>query len=144
MKSLQERFEEKFITEPNSGCWLWAASVNEGGYGQIRDGVRMRKAHIVSYEFSNGSVPVGLELDHKCRVTSCVNPAHLEAVTHKENMRRGINALPSINARKTHCKRGHLFDIGNTIVRGGQRRCRICDCAWFRERSRTLKRLRTA
>jgi hypothetical protein len=71
-------------------CWLWTAGKAYWGYGWF--GVAHRTpvlAHRYSWELANGPVPEGLELDHLCRVTACVNPAHLEPVTHAENVRRG-------------------------------------------------------
>ena len=82
-------------TEPNCGCWLWMGELNNKGYGRIvrgnnHTGTRERLfAHRVSYELVNGEVPYGMDLDHKCRVRSCVNPAHLEPVSRSENNRRG-------------------------------------------------------
>lgn len=79
------------VTE--TGCYLWIGSVGKKGYGQFglgNDGSRNRvvRAHRFSYELKYGPVPIGLELDHNCRVRSCVNPDHLEPVTHVENLRR--------------------------------------------------------
>ncbi len=88
-----ERFTSKYTVEPNTGCWLWTAHVVKGGYGRFRDG-RMVLAHRWSYEHFNGPIPAGEEVDHLCRVRSCVNPQHLEAVTHVINVNRGD--LPSI------------------------------------------------
>lgn len=72
-------------------CHVWTGTKTTGGYGQtrVRGGLRRRYAHIAAWEAVNGPVPDGLELDHLCRVTSCCNPEHLEAVTHAENIRRG-------------------------------------------------------
>jgi len=113
-----------------SGCWLWTASRNPGGYGQIwANGKAARHAHRIAYELLVGPIPDDLELDHLCRVRHCVNPAHLEPVTHAENVRRGnmeIKRLAVIRGR-THCKRGHPFDDANTYVTpDGRRQCRVC------------------
>ena len=69
-------------------CWLWTGAVDAGGYAHFRHDGRTQKAHRVVWELLNGAVPDGLELDHLCNVRHCVNPAHLEPVTHAENMRR--------------------------------------------------------
>jgi hypothetical protein len=120
--SLLERFEEKYIPEPNSGCWLWtAAQIN--GYGAIKVAGRFRGAHRVSYELHKGPVPAGLVLDHLCRVPFCVKPDHLEPVTIGENISRGDNH----HRRKTRCKRGHAFTEENTLILStGSRACRTC------------------
>jgi hypothetical protein len=76
---------------PETGCWNWLHATSPDGYGRIeRNGVRMG-AHRYFYEQQRGRIPVGLELDHRCRNRRCVNPAHLEAVTGQENCRRGRN-----------------------------------------------------
>jgi hypothetical protein len=77
-----------------------------------------------------GAVPEGLELDHLCRVRGCVNPKHLEPVTHRENLMRG-ESWSAVNARKTHCPEGHPYDETNTYIDGkGRRRCRECARAY--------------
>lgn len=121
-RPLIERFEEKYIPEPNSGCWLWlAAQLN--GYGVIKDGGKYRGAHRVSYEFYKGPIPEEMVLDHLCRMPLCVNPDHLEPVTIGENISRGDNH----HRRKTRCKRGHEFTIANTLMLStGSRACREC------------------
>ena len=63
-----------------SGCWIWTGSLNDGGYGQTSWRGRMTRAHRVSYALLKGPLVEGLEIDHLCRVISCVNPAHLEQV----------------------------------------------------------------
>lgn len=73
-------------------CWLWTAHVNDDGYGVLKVEGRTRPAHIWSYEYHVGEVPTGLELDHLCRVRACVNPWHLDPVTHAENVRRAVAA----------------------------------------------------
>lgn len=73
-------------------CWVWIRYCDRNGYGKVgRDG-SMMLAHVAMWVDRNGPVPVGLELDHLCRNPPCVNPAHLEPVTHAENMRRGKRA----------------------------------------------------
>lgn len=85
-----ERFWQK--VEKTSSCWLWRGHVKATGYGQVafeRGPVKKKfLAHRVSYELLVGPVPQGLTLDHLCKVRRCVNPAHLEPVTQKENARR--------------------------------------------------------
>ncbi len=122
MKSLQERFESKIMPEPNSGCWLWLGSLTHNGYGSIWANGRLKRAPRVSYELHVGIIPHGLEIDHLCRVRCCVNPDHLEAVTRKENARRGYYG------QKTHCPQGHPYSGDNLYVRpnGKGRDCRKC------------------
>jgi hypothetical protein len=127
---LPDRFWEKVAPEPNTGCWLWTASLNNQGYGFFGVGRRMLLSHRVSYEALIGHVQGGLHLDHLCRTRSCCNPLHLEPVTAKENARRG--AASALNKARgaliTHCPAGHLYDAGNTEHRpkGRGRRCRTC------------------
>lgn len=82
----------------SAGCWLWTGSSNPGGYGQIRlsvaEGARLVVTHHVTYEHFVGPIPVGLQLDHLCRVRLCCNPDHLEPVTQRENIRRGAACGP--------------------------------------------------
>ena len=111
-------------------CWQWTASTTAQGYGQIRTGGgagAMLYAHRVAYEFTVGPIPGGLQLDHLWRVRRCVNPAHLEPVTNRENGLRG-ESFAAINACKTHCPKGHEYTPGNTVVdsNDGSRKCRIC------------------
>lgn len=100
-------FHRQYIPEPNSGCWLWEGYSPNGRYGAM--GWRGKKrvlSHIVSYEIHCGEVPKGKFLDHKCRNTFCVNPDHLEPVTHIVNVRRGkLASSPT-------CKHGHLYANG--------------------------------
>lgn len=121
-RPLLERLMAKVAIDEN-GCWLWTASVRPNGYGQVAYKGSPRQAHRVVYEAVRGPIPGGLPLDHLCRVRHCVNPAHLEPVTHRENVRRGANA------QKTHCLRGHPLS-GDNLFRNdprGWRKCKACD-----------------
>lgn len=127
-KPLLDRFREGYKVDP-SGCWLWQKYKNIYGYGMLCEGGRngrMLWAHRVSYEFHCGPIGAGLEIDHLCRIRACVNPAHLEPVTHRTNILRG--EAPSANcARQASCIRGHPFDERNTgRNKNGGRYCRAC------------------
>jgi hypothetical protein len=99
--------------EVEDGCWVWGR-----GLGNQITGY----AHRAAYEAAYGSVPPGLELDHLCRNRLCIRPDHLEAVTRRVNIMRGLRS-----ALKTHCDHGHLFSGDNIIVRkNGARNCRAC------------------
>jgi hypothetical protein len=82
----KERIQAKVHMDPNSGCWLWTASLSWDGYPQIYHAGGMKRAHRVSYEVFVGPVPEGMQICHKCDTPSCVNPAHLFPGTQKENI----------------------------------------------------------
>lgn len=82
----RERFEEKYVPEPNTGCWFWIAAVIGRGYGQFRYQGRLWVAHRVSWELAYGPVPAELWVLHKCDQPCCVNPEHLFLGTHDDNM----------------------------------------------------------
>lgn len=120
--------EARFLAkvEKTATCWNWIGCRRPRGYGMLNIGGKIRSAHRVAYEMYVGPIPAGREIDHLCRNTSCVKPEHLEAVTHKENVLRGVS-LAAGHAKQTHCDRGHEFDEGNTLFYdGGRRRCRKC------------------
>jgi len=128
-----ERASAFFVECAADECWLWTGCKARGGYGQIFNGERMVTAHRVVYEDRVGPIPEGLTLDHLCRVTSCVNPKHLEPVTSWENNRRGTSPS-ALNLQKTHCVNGHEFTVENTYhrIKDSARICRACG----RERAR--------
>jgi hypothetical protein len=124
-RPLRERIEAAISVDAN-GCWIWQGPRTPYGYGIFHTGSRVDGtkrqggAHRAAYEMFVGPIPEGLELDHLCRVRACVNPDHLEPVTHLENMRRA----PA--SQKTHCLRGHEYTPENTRLHRGKRACRTC------------------
>lgn len=117
---------ENYTVDPETGCWDWHGGKSDRGYGSISLDGRSHQAHRVSYELYVGPIPDGLQIDHLCRNRGCINPAHLEPVTCRENVRRG-EGPSAVNATRTHCKHGHPLSGDNLrISRNGKRRCRAC------------------
>lgn len=116
-------------------CWLWTASKDRNGYGQVRLGPRPGKliySHRLAYEMLVAPIPVGMVIDHLCRVPSCCNPDHLEVVTQTENVRRGGG---NGYKNRTHCIRGHEFTETNTRKNDkGYRQCISCKKEYDRAR----------
>lgn len=116
-----DRFFARVSVAPD-GCWIWDGARYATGYGTFAFGKKSFVAHRVAYLMCKGAYPLGLDLDHLCRVRPCVNPAHLEPVTRQENLRRS----PLCSASRTHCPHGHEYDAENTYVYEGRRFCRAC------------------
>ena len=149
----------RFTLEDN-GCWLWTGPKKWNGYGfcmigSRTDGTRCNKyAHRLFYEVLVGPIPTDFDIDHLCRCRLCVNPSHLEAVPRRVNLERSkrptcpkghndfryrngrrrcnlcypINGIQ--NSLKTHCPRGHTYDI---VQKDGSRRCSVCHAIQSRE-----------
>lgn len=112
-----------------SGCWLWLGAINSDGYGRMRDPRtsygRMMQAHRFFYEQVRSPIPEGLQLDHLCRVRRCVNPEHLEPVTSRENVRRGllrkltpsdVTEIRTLGDSKTHSAIATKFGVSRRLV----------------------------
>lgn len=144
----QQRFWSKVDKEHPSGCWLWTDKPGRLGYAQVRIGGRSGSfvlVHRWAYEHLVGPIPAGMTIDHQChnRDTSCiggpscihrlcVNPSHLEVATQRDNTLRS-GGVSAVNARKTHCLKGHPFDEANThFTKAGNRVCKICRLASLR------------
>lgn len=143
MKSIAERFENKYQPVPWSGCWLWTAAIDDSGYGEIKAptefGNRKFKAHRVSYEIHKGEITMQFVVDHICRVPACVNPDHLRAITKIENTMIGFGYM-AINARRDNCNHGHEFTKENTIFKDSKRRrCKTCKNETEKLRKRNMR-----
>ncbi len=105
-------------------CWLFGGAITRNGYGQVRRKGVTLYAHRYMWTLMRGPIPAGMQIDHLCRVRHCINPQHMEVVTHRENLRRGEGITARL-ARKTHCPHGHEYTEANTY-RPPSTRHRIC------------------
>jgi hypothetical protein len=131
------RFLAKFRVAED-GCWVWYGSTNQQGYGQFWVVGKLELAHRRAFLWWRGLIPPGTEIDHLCRVRSCVNPSHLHAVSHRENTLCG-RTVTATNAAKTHCFHGHPFNLENTGPATHGRRCRICHAEEERARRERIR-----
>lgn len=135
-RSLRDRFDASYVVS-STGCWEWTKYLDEDGYGRTSLNGRPLRAPRVSFELHVAPIPTGLTIDHLCRNRRCVNPDHLEPVTHAENCRRREHVPPA------SCVNGHPYDETNTYIRpNGQRDCRRCIVA--RQQKARAKRLASA
>lgn len=139
-----DRFMKFVIPVTESGCWLWTGRCDEKalpspgyghGHGQFTADKRRLGAHRWYYEQVKGPVQEGLHLDHLCRVRCCVNPDHLEPVTPRVNILRGIGPAAE-NVQKEYCVRGHSLAAENLLnCKDKSRRvCRQCKREYARQR----------
>ena len=121
---LRARIVRKTL-KSEEGCWLWLGEAHRAGYGATKVKSKTCMAHRVAYAAFIGPLCKGAEVDHLCRNRCCVNPWHLELVSHRENVVRSDNFI-GIHARKTHCVHGHELSEENIYRRGARRVCRRC------------------
>ena len=143
-RTCEERFWSKVNFNSNKGCWLWTGGTRgDSGYGSFSVSSNKKKrtlaSHRVAYELIIGNIPIGLTLDHLCRIRHCVNPFHLEPVSIRENVLRG-QGLPAQNARKSHCRHGHLLSEDNIYRPPGKPRRNCRKCAEYRKREKLSQR----
>lgn len=114
-----------------AGCWEWTGATNGYGYGLVFIRGRKHYTHRLAYQLAEGAIPVGLVIDHLCENPICFNPIHLDAVTHRENLRRASKV-----GGKSHCVHGHEYTPENTyITPAGSRQCRTCNKRRWREQN---------
>lgn len=121
------KFWARVVRGTDAQCWTWFGALGSHGYGVFSLGkFNLQNAHRVAWRALRGPLPEGLSIDHLCRNRRCVNPSHMELVTNVENVMRG-ESFSAVNARKTHCQRGHLLAGDNLeSMKNGARSCRIC------------------
>lgn len=120
-----DRFSARYEVN-DDGCWLWTGPLEKTGYARMWHKGRNEFAHRFAYTQFVGQIPDAMQLDHLCRVRHCVNPAHVEPVTPRENTLRGTGPS-AVNAQRTHCINGHEFTPENTYDQQGRGRgCVLC------------------
>ena len=133
MRGRAEPLEARFWAKVDTSgeCWVWTGSLNRNGYGVIAVNHRHEAAHRTAWRLSGRALDPALTLDHLCRNRRCVRVDHLEQVTMRENLLRGMNHA-AIAGRRSTCVHGHLYTDANClwrITRGGRRyrTCRTCE-----------------
>ena len=129
--SAKERITSRSAVEDRgyrTPCWISNRSGNGDGYTKLTFEGKVRATHRFAYEVFVGPIPDGTVLDHLCSQRACCNPEHLEPVVFKENLMRG-DTPAALNARKTHCPKGHALTDDNLIpanLKQGSRACLRC------------------
>jgi hypothetical protein len=132
--SLIERFWQYVEKSDADSCWNWKGALTKKGYSVFSVNAKYTRGHRFSYELAKGKIPKGLVVDHLCRNTSCVNPNHLEAVSGRINILRGLSPSAK-NATKTHCPKNHEYTYENTGYTITRRYCKQCK----KERARATR-----
>ncbi len=139
MASIEERFWPK--VQKTESCWLWTGGLSDTGYGSISMNGKIDNAHRVAWKLMRGPIPAGMQLDHLCRVRHCVNPDHLEIVTRRTNILRGLGQS-AIYARRETCGKGHPLKDPNLYHTKSRPNTRICKVCFLERRARYLNKSR--
>ncbi len=126
--SAKEQIKSGVVINPDTECWEWQRFVDRYGYGMVGRSNKTHRAHRVSYEAFRGVIPEGLTVDHLCMNRRCVNPDHLECVTHVDNTKRAAAAR-----RKEECSHGHPLSGDNLYVYKNRRFCRTCNRIYMKK-----------
>ena len=150
---LPVRIDEKIFPEPNSGCWLWTATLGKDGYPFVWWGGKNVDAHRLIYQLLVPQADIdGYDVHHKCRTILCVNPAHMNVLSrshhlleHPESTAKAQEVAGARQKAKDTCSHGHRYEPDNVYIRprDGARECLICRRASLNEwRYRNGERLR--
>jgi hypothetical protein len=132
MKTPIERIMANMVINQENGCWVWQRCTSHNGYPQMHYNGRTHYTHVLSFKLSGGTVPIGWEVDHKCRNIRCVNPTHLEAITKIENLQRQCSAN-----KPSACPQGHSYSDPRNVRKLKWLHC--AECHRIAERSRRKK-----
>lgn len=133
-----ERFWMKVDVRHDMDCWPWLGRQNHKGYGVAMLNGRRMTAHRVGWLRSGRTIPEGFVMDHLCGNRLCINLAHLEPVTNRENLMRG-DTLPARELAKSVCPRGHDLDGTRRSHGASIRYCLTCERErWHRRQARRL------
>ena len=125
MKTLKERFDEKWVEDEN-GCWLWTGHIDSKGYGRFAGMDGEFRAHRISYGLHNGEIPDSGWILHKCDVRNCVNPEHLflgdndanmQDKCEKERQTRGVCVHTAVLTEESVIKIRKLYVVGDTTIK---------------------------
>jgi len=125
-----ERFLKKLVVSQvnfynNTACWEWIGYTSRD-YAQIMTNGKVIHIHRFIYEYYYGEIEPKLTIDHLCRNRTCANPLHLEQVTCRENILRGVG-IAALNSQKTHCPQGHEYTPENIVgIHYHHRQCKRC------------------
>lgn len=138
----EARFWSLVNTSPGQGPWgnclTFQNTEKKKGYGVFNIKGKAYMAHRVSYTQYAGPIPAGKDTDHLCRIRNCINVAHLDPVTNRENIFRGTGVGPT-NTAKTHCIQGHPFSPENTYRGKRGRACITCRKLRTADKARVAK-----
>lgn len=134
---VQPLFERVFKKVEVADCWYWLGTIQPNGYGKININGQNKLAHRFMWTYLVGPIPKDYQIDHLCKVKSCVNPDHLQPVTSQENIRRSSVAVAARNNFRLQavCKNGHIRSSTNTKITNGYKRCLDCHYTWKAKRN---------